>query len=131
MEKLDKINDNEKQEIKPVREFKLYEWAPIRAGEQFNDKTGQYRHNLKNQKINLIEKIDYMDVEHSELENKVMRMLNQLQEQQKNAQTSHSEWSVLVYWSQDRIHDRLDVLEKKICQILERIPNVPDAGDNS
>ncbi|PMD19737.1 hypothetical protein NA56DRAFT_724336 [Hyaloscypha hepaticicola] len=75
--------------------------------------------------------MDYMDEVQSVLENKVMQILNQLQEQQENAKTSHSQWSVLVYGSQDRIHDRLEVLEKKISQMLERIPNVPDAGDNS
>jgi hypothetical protein len=75
--------------------------------------------------------MNYMEVEHSERGNKVMQMLNQLQEQQENAQTSYSQWSVLMYGSQNRIHDRLEVLEKKICQMLERIPNVSGAGDDS
>ena len=95
------------------------------------EKLDKINDNLEDQKFNLMEKMDYMDRKQSMLENKVMRMLNQLQEQQKNAQTSHSQWSLMVYRSQDRIHDRLDVLEKKISQMLERIPNVPDARDNS
>jgi hypothetical protein len=72
-----------------------------------------------------------MAMEHSERENKVMRMLNQLSEQQVNALTAHSQWGLLVYGSQDRMHDRLEVLEKKMCQMLERFPNVSEAGDNS
>jgi hypothetical protein len=132
MERLDKIdNDLEKQEISLMEKINFMDKNQSDLESSLMESLDKIDTTLEDQKINLMEKMNYINVEQSELEKKVMRMLNKLQGQQKKAETSHSQWSVLVYASQDRIIDRLEVLEKKIRQMLEKIPNVSEAGDNS
>jgi hypothetical protein len=132
MEKMDQINDNlEYQEINLLKQMDCMGEQQSELENRLMKRLDNIDTNLEDQIINLMEKMNYMEVEHSERGNKVMQMLNQLQEQQENAQTSYSQWSVLMYGSQNRIHDRLEVLEKKICQVLERSSNVSGAGDDS
>jgi hypothetical protein len=132
MEKMDQINDNlEYQEINLLKQMDYMGEQQSELENRLMKRLDNIDTNLEDQIINLMEKMNYMEVEHSERGNKVMQMLNQLQEQQENAQPSYSQWSVLMYGSQNRIHDRLEVLEKKICQVLERSSNVSGAGDDS
>ena len=132
MKRLDTIDTNlEDQQINLMEKMNHMDEDHSELQNNLIERLDNIDTNLEDHKINLMEKMNHMDVEHSERENKLMRMLNQLQEQQVNAQASYSQWSFLVYGSQDRIHDRLEVLEKKMCQMLERIPNVSGAGDNS
>jgi hypothetical protein len=132
MERLDNIDTNlEDQEINLMEKMKYLDEGRSELENSLIERLDSIDTNLEDHKINLMKKMNNMAMEHSERENEVMRTLNQLSEQQVNALTAYSQWSLLVYGAQDRIHDRLEVLEKKICQMLERIPNVSAAGDNS
>lgn len=97
MGKLDRIHTNlEEQEINFLEKSNYLDEGRSEVENNLTERLDNIHNELENQKISLMEKMDYVEVE------------------QENALPSQSQWSVLVYGSQDRIIDRSEMLEKKI-----------------